>query len=132
LKDIANTCGLSSTAIFNRIRRLKAEGVIAGSALFINMSQMGYMYPASIGVDLKPDQETVISKILRERTNLVSLSESTGTSSFSIFLVGKSMKEINDLKLLIREHAGLRKITVSLWNTPYFNFENVDLQPRRG
>jgi DNA-binding Lrp family transcriptional regulator len=64
LKDIANACGLSSTAIVNRIQRLKAKGVITGSVLFINMSQMGYMYPASIGVDLKPGQIPIISKIL--------------------------------------------------------------------
>jgi len=131
LKDIAKTCSLSSTAIFNRIERLKATGVITGSVQFLNMSQMGYMYPASIGIDLQPNQEPEIAKILRERTNLVLLSESAGSSSFTIFLVAKSMKEIDDLKQLLRKQAGSNKITVSLWNTPYFSFENVDLRPTR-
>ena len=131
LKDIAKTCDLSSTAVLNRIARLRAEGVITGSILFLNMGQMGYMYPASIGVDLKPGQIPEIARILRERTNLVFLSESAGNDSFSIFLVAKSMKEIDDLKQLIRKQTKTGEISVSLWNTPRFDFENIDLQPTK-
>ena len=131
LKDIAKTCDLSSTAVLNRIARLKAEGVITGSILFLNMGQMGYMYPASIGVDLKPGQIPEIARILRERTNLVFLSESAGNDSFSIFLVARSMKEIDDLKQLIRKQTKTGEISVSLWNTPRFDFENIDLQPTK-
>jgi Lrp/AsnC family transcriptional regulator for asnA, asnC and gidA len=131
LKDIAKKCGLSSTAILNRIMRLKAEGVITGSIQFLNMSQMGYMYPASIGIDLKPAQAPEIARTFRERTNLVLLRESAGSSSFTIFLVAKSMKEIDDLKYLIRKQSGTNKIRVSLWSTPRFDFENIDLQPTR-
>lgn len=131
LKDIAKTCDLSSTAVLNRIARLRAEGVITGSILFLNMGQMGYMYPASIGVDLKPGQIPEIARILRERTNLVFLSESAGNDSFSIFLVARSMKEIDDLKQLIRKQTKTGEISVSLWNTPRFDFENIDLQPTK-
>ena len=132
LKDIAKSCGLSSTAILNRISRLKASGVITGALLFVNMSQMGFMYPASIGVDLKPDQKIEVFKILRKQTNLAILSEGAGNNSFTIFFVAKSMKEIDDFKQLIRKQAGSRKITVSIWSTPHFNFENIDLQPTKG
>lgn len=131
LKDIAKKCGLSSTAILNRVARLKAAGVITGALIFSNMSQIGYMYPASFGVDLKPGEEPVIAKALRERTNLVLLHRGAGNYSFSIFLVAKSVKEIDDLKQLIRKQARTSKITVSLWNTPRFDFENIDLQPTR-
>lgn len=131
LKDIAKNCGLSPTAILNRIERLKATGLIKGAILFSDMSQIGYMYPASIGVDLKPSQEPEIAKLLRERTNLVLLSESAGSDSFTIFLVAKSIKEIDDLKQLVRKHARTSKIKVSLWSTPLFDFENIDLQPTR-
>jgi len=132
LKDIAKSCGLSSTAILNRIERLKATGVIAGAIIFSNMSQIGYMYPASIGVDLKPGQEIEIAKKLRERTNLVFLNPSAGNSSFAIFLVAKSLKDIDDLKQFIRKQTGSNKITVSIWSTPHFDFENINLQPTKG
>jgi DNA-binding Lrp family transcriptional regulator len=132
LKDIATSCGLSSTAIFNRIERLKATGVIVGAIIFSNMSQIGYMYPASFGVDLKPGQEVEIARKLRERTNLVFLNPSAGNSSFTIFLVAQSLEDIDNLKQLIRKQTGSSKITVSLWTTPQFDFENIDLQPTKG
>ncbi len=131
LKDIAKSCGLSSTAVLKRVERLKAAGVITGAILFSNMDQIGYMYPASIGVNLKPEQEAEIAKIFRKRTNMVLLNESAGNSSFAIFLVAKSMKDIDDLKQLIKKQTGSNKITVSIWSTPHFDFENIDLQPTK-
>ncbi len=131
LKDIAKKCGLSSTAVLNRITRLEAEGVITGSVQFIDMSQIGYMYPASIGIDLKPAQASRIATILRERTNLVFLNESAGSSGFTIFLVAKSMQEIDELRQLLRSQIGMRKVKVNLWSTPHFDFENIDLRPTR-
>ena len=129
LKDIAKTCGLSSAAIFHRIKRLKAAGVIVGALMFSDMSQIGYLYPASFGVNIKPEQEPAIAKMFRQRTNIVLLSPSAGNSSFTIFFVGKSLKEIEHLKQLIRKQTGTSKITVNLWSTPHFDFENIDLQP---
>ena len=131
LKDIAKTCSLSSVAILNRIKRLKAAGVIVGALMFSDMSRIGYLYPASIEVNIKPEYESAIAKLFRDRTNLILLSPSAGNSSFAIFLVAKSMKDIENLKQLIRKHTGTSKITVSLWSTPHFDFENIDLQPTR-
>ena len=131
LKDIAEICGLSPPAILNRISRLKAAGVITGAVQFINMSQMGYMFPASIGFDLEHDQKTEVFKVLRKHSNLAILSEGAGSSSFSVFFVAKSLREIEDLKQFIRKQAGLRKVTVSIWRTPCFTFENIDLKPTR-
>jgi DNA-binding Lrp family transcriptional regulator len=132
LKDIAERCGLSSTAVLKRIERLKGTGVIAGAILFSDMSQIDYMYPASIGVDLKPGQEIEIAEELRERTNIVFLNPSAGNNSFAIFLVAKSPKDIDDIKHLIRKQTGSSDIIVSIWNTPIFDFENIDLQPTKG
>jgi DNA-binding Lrp family transcriptional regulator len=131
LKDIAKTCGLSSAAVFNRIKRLKAEGVITGALIFKNMSQIGYIYPASIGINLKPEQEPIFRKLLTEQTNLVLLNPSAGSSGFAIFLVAKSLKDIEDLKQLIIKLTGNNRITVSLWSTPHFILENLDLKPTK-
>ena len=131
LKDIAKTCSLSSAAISNRIERLKTAGVIVGALIFNDMSQIGYLYPASFGANVRPEQEPAIAKLLRERTNMVFLSPSAGCDSFSIFFVAKSLKDVEDLKQLIRKHTGTSKITVSLWSTPHFDFENIDLQPTK-
>ena len=44
LTSIAKDCKLSSTAIKNRIDRLKNGGVIVNAALSINMASFGYPY----------------------------------------------------------------------------------------
>jgi Lrp/AsnC family transcriptional regulator, regulator for asnA, asnC and gidA len=131
LKDIANSCGVSVTAISNRVKRLKATGVITGAAQFINLSCLGYLCPASIGIRLNPNQETQVINSIREQTKIILLTKSVGKHDLSIFLVAKSMREIDYLKQCIQKQTGLNKVTINLWSTPYFNFENIDLQPTR-
>ena len=128
LKDIAKACGVSSSAIFTRLKRLKTTGVITGAVQFVNMGRLGYLFPASIGINLNPDKETIVMKLIRENFNIIVLSQSVGKNDLIIFLALKSIKEIERLKQVIRKQEGIRKISVNLWSTPRFNFENIDLQ----
>jgi Lrp/AsnC family transcriptional regulator for asnA, asnC and gidA len=131
LKDIANKCSLSSTAVFNRIERLKALEVIKGAVLFFDMSKVGFMYPASIGVDLVTHERDKVLKIIRKESRLLITSESAGSNTLRVFLVAKRLKELEDLKQLIRKQPGTRKVTVSIWSAPQFLFGNVELEPSR-
>ena len=38
LKDIAKECGVSSNAIFKRVKHLRDEGVIVGTVLYADLS----------------------------------------------------------------------------------------------
>jgi DNA-binding Lrp family transcriptional regulator len=131
LKDIAECCGVSSTAILNRIKRLKAAGVITGAALFINMSLLVYMYPVSIGINLDPSRELQVIRLIRERASSITLSQCVGKYNLSIFSVARSIKEIDNLKQSIRKQQGIKQIAINLWSTPYLSFENIDLKPTR-
>jgi Lrp/AsnC family leucine-responsive transcriptional regulator len=131
LTDIAKQCGLSSTAVLNRVKRLKAKGVITGAVLFSDMSLSGHLYPASIEISLKPSQVTQVTKLIAEKVNLVMFSRSVGKENLFLFVVAKSIQEIDDLKQSIKGQPGIRGINVSFWGTPNFNFENINLQPTR-
>jgi DNA-binding Lrp family transcriptional regulator len=131
LKDIAKDCGLSSTAVFNRIERLKAQGVIKGAALFFNMSQLGFMYPASIGVDMKIHEKEEVLKTIRQQSNVVIASESAGSNTFRVFLVAKRLKDLEDLRQIIRNRLGSRKVSLSLWSIPQLLFDNIEMEPSR-
>ena len=131
LKDIAEKCNLSSTAVFNRVERLKALKVITGAVLFVNMSQMGFMYAASIGMDVKANEKNEVLKTIRKQSNLLIASESAGINTFRVFLTAKSLKDIEDLKQIIRKQLGSRKVTVSLWGTPQFLLDNIELKTSR-
>jgi Lrp/AsnC family transcriptional regulator for asnA, asnC and gidA len=131
LKDIAKKCDLSSTAVLNRIERLKALEVIKGAVLFFDMSQVGFMYPVSIGVNVETCERDEILKIIRNQSCVLIASESAGSNSLRVFLVAKGLKDIEDLKQLIRKQHGARKVTVSIWSAPHFLFDNIELKPSR-
>ncbi len=131
LKDIAKQCGVSSTAILNRIKRLKDLEVIRGAVLFFDMSQVGFMYPVSIGVDVEGAEKDTILNIIRHQTCVLISSESTGSDTLRVFLVAKGLKEIEDLKQCIRKQQGIRRVTTSIWSAPHFLFENIELKPSR-
>ena len=129
LKDIAKECGLSSTAILNRVKRLKAAGVIVGSVLFLNMNQMGFMYAASIGVDVKIHEKEEFLRIIRNRSNVLVASQCVGSNTLRVFVQAKSLKDLDNLKQYIRNKLGCRKVAVNLWSTPQFLFDNIELGP---
>jgi DNA-binding Lrp family transcriptional regulator len=128
-KDIAKECGLSSTAILNRVERLKAAGVIVGSVLLLNMNQMGFMYAASIGVDVKIHEKEEFLRIIRKRSNVLVVGESVGSNTLRAFVVAKSLKDLENLKQYVRNKLGSRKVSVNFWGTPQFLFDNIELEP---
>jgi len=131
LTDIAKQCNLSAVAILNRVKRLKTEGVITGTVLISNMKLVG-MYPASIDILLNSHQEAQIAKVISEQMNLVLLSRVLEKDNLVLFVVGKSMQKIDDLKQTLKGQPGVRKVTVSFWNTPNLSLENIQLQSTRG
>ena len=131
LKDIAKTCGVSSTAIMNRIKRLKSTGVITGAVQYIDMSKLGYMQPASIRVSLNYKQEAQVIELIRERAKVVMFNRSIGKSDLSVFCVAKNIKELDDLKQLIKKQPQIRRVTVNFWSTPSANFEKLEIKPTR-
>jgi len=131
IKEIAKNCGLSSTAIVNRIKRLKTEGVIEGSVLFWDMSVLGFLYPASIGINLDSSQYSKVIKIIEEQTNVIILSHSIGKHDLTVFLIAKNLMNIDQLKQIIAARAWVRKISINLWTTPHFHFGNVEIKAHR-
>ncbi len=129
LKDIAKECGLSSTAILKRVKRLKAAGVIVGSVLFLNMNKMGFMHAASIGMSLKIHEKEEFLRIIRTMSNLLVTGESAGTNTLRVFVVAKSLEDLENLKQYIRSKLGFRKVAVNLWGTPQLLLNNIELEP---
>lgn len=131
LKDIAKKCDVSSSAIMNRIKRLKTTGVITGAVQYIDMSRLGYMQPATIGISLNYSQESQVVKLIRERAKVIMFDQSVGKNDLSIFCVAINIKELDDLKQLIKKQPQIRRVTINLWSTPFPNFAKLDIQPTR-
>ena len=130
-KDLAKACGISSTAVGKRIQKLKENGTITGSTLMLNMSQIGFMYPASISIErMNEEQCAKVISLVKSSSGLVVFNVSFGKSDFYVFLVAKSLKDLDYLKQSIRRYV-TGKISMSLWNTPYLCFDNISINKNR-
>lgn len=127
--DIAKKCGVSSTAILKRIERLKTEGIITGTVLFSDMSRLGYMFPASIGLTLNQGQESTVLEVIEEKVHVITLSRGVGENNLFFFVIANSLQEIEELKQTIKGYPSVKKVSISIWNTPTFNFGNINLHP---
>lgn len=134
LKEIAKDCGLTSNAIFKRIKRLKSIGVIVGTTLYPDAKQFGYTQIATIGINLDYSQENEIVKLIREqaKANLIELSSSMGKYDLCAFMLTKSLQELDNITQAIRKHPGVKRIAVNIWvSEPCFLLENLELPLKR-
>jgi DNA-binding Lrp family transcriptional regulator len=131
LKDIANDCGLSSNAIFKRVKRLKETGVITGTILYTNLELFGLKYPATIGINLKHDNKLKVIKLIRKHANLIAVNPSFGKYDLCAFVMAKSISQLELLKQIVRKQPEVRRIAVNFWSKAYFNLGNIGLQPKR-
>ncbi len=132
LKDIAEDCGLTSNAVFKRIKHLKDVGVIAGTTLYPDARQFGFTHVATVGVNLDYDQEDEVIKLILERakTNLIEISSSIGKYDLTAFMFARSLQELDSITQAIRKHPGVKRVAVNIWvSEPCFLLENLELQP---
>lgn len=131
LNNIAKYCGLSANAIYKRVERLKAVGVITGTILFINPESFNLGQSAIIGINLEPNQEVEVTNLIRKHAHLVQLDTSFGKYDLSAFVITKNFAHIELLKQIIRKQPGIKRIAINFWDKVYFNLENIGLQPKR-
>jgi Lrp/AsnC family transcriptional regulator, leucine-responsive regulatory protein len=133
VKDIAKECNMSTTAISKRIDRMKKIGVIKGAVLFVNMSEIGCLYPCSIEIEnIKKEHSEQVIELLKERAILLIESTSTGKSDLILFFVTKNLNEIDNLRNVLRKYTESGKINISYWKTPHFLYENIKIEPTTG
>lgn len=128
LEAMAKECAVSANAINKRVERLKAAGVITGTIIFINSESFGLQHSATVGINLDPNQEAEVAKLIRKFAYLVHLDRSFGKYDICAFVMAANMKQIEMLKETIRKHAGIRRIAVDFWGKIYFNYENIGLR----
>lgn len=127
LTDIAEDCELSSTAVKNRIVRLKKSGLIVKASLLVDMAFLGYPYPVLIGVNLDHNQEDNIIELIRKHTKVVGIDKTIGKYDLCLFVFAESINELDKLKYLIRKQKGVKNIEINIWNKIHLNYGNINV-----
>jgi Lrp/AsnC family transcriptional regulator for asnA, asnC and gidA len=131
-KDIARDCNLSSNAIFKRIKRLKATGLIIGATTTINFEKLDYTYAAGIEVIADAAEELSILKFLQKHANISNAVQSFGASDMVVLAHGRNELEIDELVQAIKNRPGVKGVAVYLFIGYQQAFpENLDIQPKR-
>ena len=73
LKEIAKECNISNVAVFKRIKRLKKEGVILGTSISVNPSELGYKIMMGLGFRVSASEEQKIFEFLEKQPNVLSV-----------------------------------------------------------
>lgn len=124
--DIANECGLSSTAIKNRIDRMKKNGLIVKAVLNVNVAFFEYSIPLVIGVNLDPDREHDIIEFIKRHVKVAGIDKTIGKYDLFLVAFAKSINELDELKYLIRKQEGVKNVELSIGSKDHFNFDNID------
>ncbi|PVX23439.1 MAG: hypothetical protein CW716_12245 [Candidatus Bathyarchaeum sp.] len=127
LKDIAKKCGLSSTAVKNRIDKMKESGLIVRRVLKFNMAFFGYDIGLLIGVNLEPNHEDSITKFIKSKVKVAGIDKTIGKYDLCLVVFAKSINELDELKYQLRKQKGVKDIELLIWSKNYQNFDNIDL-----
>jgi len=128
LSDIAKDCGMSSTAVKNRIERLKQKGIVVKETLLINWAFFGYRYPVTIEVNLKPNQEKKMCELISKNAVMMGVNRFIGSYDLCFFAFTKSIQDLKNLKHIIQKQNGVNKVDIHIWNKVSCKFNNFIIE----
>ncbi len=129
LKEIAKDCEVSAVAISKRIKRLKNEGIITGTASFINLKVRAILFFALIGVKVRPLYKSEICQSIQLQSQYGCF-RSIGYYDLITGIFAKSMNDLDKKIQFIKDLRGVESVEVNIWlDDPHFTLENLVLQP---
>jgi Lrp/AsnC family leucine-responsive transcriptional regulator len=118
LKSLAETSGLSVSAVQARVRRLEATGVITGYTALLDAEALGLPLAAIIAVTpLDPALEYDVPERLGALTEIESCHSVAGEDSFVLFVRVASPTALEELIREIRRRASVSTRTTVVLQT---------------
>lgn len=108
--EMAREFGTNSTTIYERIKKLKANGVLLGIYPNIDLSKFGYDFTCFIQLNIDAKSIPEIVKKYGARHNVVSIFEITGAFDLMFIAKFKSTKELYEMVKELGEHKAVEKI----------------------
>jgi Lrp/AsnC family transcriptional regulator for asnA, asnC and gidA len=131
--DIARVCGVSSTTVHNRIRKLKQKGVIVKHTWNVDWPVFGYNIPVTIGIDLVPEKEKAVRSLIAKRGIVIGSEHFLGRYGLSFFFYVKNNEELKETELKLRQIKGVDRVELHIWNRDkkYFSYSCVNKNQKR-
>jgi len=117
--NIARELQVSPGIVLARYNKMKKSGIIKGSTLLLNMTEIGTMFAASIGIK-------AIESDIEEVNNYIKGLKITEARVFSWITIGryniatavfsKNLLEVHKIRQLIKQHPSVLEVSISLGN----------------
>jgi Lrp/AsnC family leucine-responsive transcriptional regulator len=101
--DLATAAGLSSTACWNRVKRLEDEGVIEGYAVLLNQDKLGIPDTVIIEVTLDRHDEDILNRFGDALTVLPEVLEAYLTTGAYDYLIKVAVEGTSGYERFLRE-----------------------------
>jgi Lrp/AsnC family leucine-responsive transcriptional regulator len=105
LKELAQTVGLSSPSVSERLRRLEERGVIRSFTLDIDPTALGYPIQAIVRIKPMPGKLHLVQKLIMETPQFGECDKVTGDDCFVARLYVRSIEELDGLLDRIADKA---------------------------
>jgi Lrp/AsnC family transcriptional regulator for asnA, asnC and gidA len=96
-REIAERLGVSEGTVYNRVQKLRENGVIKRFILDIDYSLLGYDLTALIGLTVGGGHLTEVEGMIAEEPNVSAVFDVTGDYDAVIVAKFKGREELNDL-----------------------------------
>ncbi|KVT73425.1 AsnC family transcriptional regulator [Burkholderia ubonensis] len=116
--ELARQIGLSAPATADRVRRLEAQGVIAGFTVALDPRALGYTLQAIVRVKPLPGQLHLVEELLRRIPEFVECDKVTGDDCFICRLYLRSIEQLDGILAKVTERAETSTAIVKLTPVP--------------
>ena len=111
LAELGRRVGLSSPAVADRLRRLEAEGVIAGYRAEVNPRALGFSLGVLIRIRPAPRQIAAVADLARESPEVVECHRVTGDDCY---VMTAWVRDVEHLEQLIDQFTPYGQTTTSI------------------
>lgn len=126
LKEIAKTCGLTSSAVLKRIKRLKQNGVIAGTNFVVDAKMFGFPFYATLLIDVADSLEPQIKQAIRKMDTVMVCAESIGRYNLCALIRGRNIEDLKNVTATIKNINGIKRVAINIWTgKPYYNYSKT-------
>jgi DNA-binding Lrp family transcriptional regulator len=130
--DIAKECNLSTTAITQRYRKMKQNGIITGTTLITNPKNSRNQHFTSIDIKAESSHETSIIEAIKKLPRTRVCFKVIGKYDIHASMIIESLEQIDQIKNNIKKQKGVLKIEITMGLCKFCSFpENLSLTPTK-
>ena len=123
LKEIAEKCGLTSSAVLRRIKQLKRERVIVGTRFVADPEVFGFPFYSTLLIDAADSVEPKVKQAIRAMESVIICAESIGRYNLCALIRGRNIEDLDKITSVIKNIRGINRVAINIWSgKPYYNY----------